>query len=74
MVLTPLHRSIFAVLKRIEQDGTFDQDKPLRVLLARIGNSCKTFSFDLSAATDRLPIALQVQVLRHLTNAEFAEA
>jgi hypothetical protein len=59
-------------LKRIEQDGTFDQLKPLKVLadkqLPFYG------SYDLSAATDRLPIDLQVDVLSCIITREFAEA
>lgn len=52
-------------------DGTFDQLKPLKALTSR--GLQKFYSFDLSAATDRLPIDLQVQVLSELVNSEFAE-
>jgi len=52
-------------------DGTFDQLKPLRSLTAR--GLKEFYSFDLSAATDRLPIDLQVQVLSLMINKEFAE-
>lgn len=71
-VLEPLHELIFNVLKNIPQDGCFNQARPLRILQDKIiernslrssEGSVKTFSFDLSAATDRLPIDLQVQVL-----------
>jgi len=65
-LLKSLHTYLFDILRRIPQDGTFDQLGPLRSLLdfARLGHPC--FSFDLSNATDRLPVALQQQVLSHL--------
>jgi len=53
-------------------DGTFDQLSPLRRLTEK---GHKTYySFDLSAATDRLPIDLQVDVLSELIDSEFAKA
>jgi hypothetical protein len=71
-VLSGLHDSIASILKNIEQDGTFDQDKPLKVLMATDPKSF--FSFDLSAATDRLPSFIQVQLLSYIFNQEVAEA
>lgn len=63
---------MFDILRKIPQDGTFDQLKPLRV----IAEKQLPFygSYDLSAATDRLPIDLQVQVLSSIITKEFAEA
>jgi len=61
--LRSLHLYLFEVLRRIPQDGTFDQMAPIGPLLdyARLGYP--SFSFDLSNATDRLPVALQEQIL-----------
>lgn len=70
-LLAPLHDYLFRVLRTIPMDGTFDQLKPLRSLTAR--GLKEFYSFDLSAATDRLPIDLQVQVLSLLISREFAE-
>lgn len=64
MSLRPLHDLIFKKLKRIEQDGTFDQDKPFFSLLNRIPDGQKLWGYDLSAATDRLPMDLQRDVLK----------
>jgi len=66
-VLRSLHLYLFDVLRRIPQDGTFDQMAPIGPLLdfARLGYP--SFSFDLSNATDRLPVALQEQILRILS-------
>lgn len=58
-------------------DGTFDQAGPLRSLQDKLSKKDNKFvaSYDLSAATDRLPIDLQVQVLSQFTgNRELAEA
>jgi len=61
-LLKPLHAAIFKKLKTIPQDGTHDQQAPLTALRywARF---YPAFSFDLTAATDRIPVDLQVQVL-----------
>jgi hypothetical protein len=74
-LLYPLHRFIFdRILKRIPQDGTFDQQRPVKALLDRAAAEGKTdfWSFDLSAATDRLPVGIQVLVLAAFTHMGFA--
>lgn len=74
-LLYPLHRFIFdKVLGLIPQDGTFDQAKPVKALLERASKAGRThfWSYDLSAATDRLPISLQVFVLGAFTLDSFA--
>jgi hypothetical protein len=58
----PLHRHLFGILRLIKQDGTFDQHRPVKDLLSR-PHVKGLWSFDLSAATDRLPIKLQEIVL-----------
>jgi hypothetical protein len=63
---------MFTILSRIEQDGTYDQLKPLKALMDK---GCQIlYSYDLSAATDRLPIDLQEQLLGILINPEFASS
>uniref|UniRef100_A0AAU7YEH1 RNA-dependent RNA polymerase n=1 Tax=Exserohilum turcicum mitovirus 5 TaxID=3229029 RepID=A0AAU7YEH1_9VIRU len=61
--LKPLHDSIFSLLKTFPTDGTFNQLKPLQTLVRK---NKRMYGFDLSAATDRLPIDLQVQILNIL--------
>jgi len=63
VVLKPIHDSIMVHLKHVPMDGTFNQVKPLQRLLDLNRSKNVLYSFDLSAATDRLPIELQVQVL-----------
>jgi hypothetical protein len=68
-VMDPLHKRLFTILGKIPQDGTFDQIKPLKALLHK---NKSLYSLDLSAATDRLPIVLQMIVLSPLVGANFA--
>lgn len=64
VALKPLHKTIFKLLKGIEEDGTFDQLKPFnKLILNEDLEGVKFHSFDLSAATDRLPIDLQRDIL-----------
>nr|QXN75380.1 MAG: RNA-dependent RNA polymerase [Grapevine-associated mitovirus 5] len=71
-VLKPIHDHIFEILKSIPNDGCFDQIKPLQRLMLK-GHK-NVFSFDLSAATDRLPILLQTQVMSWLYGQDVALA
>lgn len=71
-ILRPLHQFLFSVLRKHETDGTFNQLRPL----SRIDwlSQSPLYSYDLSAATDRLPIALQVLILTHLFGERMAKA
>jgi hypothetical protein len=60
-LLKPLHDMLFDHLKKIPQDGTFDQLGPIKRLQG-LGKT-KFWCYDLSAATDRLPVDLQVRLL-----------
>jgi hypothetical protein len=50
-------------------DGTFDQMAPVR---DRAKSARCAYSLDLSAATDRLPISIQILIYASLVNLEFA--
>nr|UIW13882.1 MAG: RNA-dependent RNA polymerase [Rhizoctonia solani mitovirus 96] len=58
-----LHSSIFRLLETISQDGTFDQDGTFNKFLTRANPFEDLSGYDLSAATDRLPLELQMQIL-----------
>lgn len=60
-VLRPLHDCLMGVLKRLETDGTYDQDDQFE-RISRLA-SHESHSFDLTSATDRFPIKLQEIVL-----------
>lgn len=61
VLLKPLHDAIFRRLAKIPQDGTHNQDKPIKALndVIRRKGLTRVFSYDLSAATDRLPLKIQ---------------
>jgi len=69
-LMNALHKAIFGLLEQIPQDGTFDQERPIRHLRLwqesnrqADGRLPPVFSFDLSAATDRIPLILQKVLL-----------
>lgn len=66
LALYPLHLSIFTFLKTLPCDGTFDQSRALTLLMRKRTRGHKFYSYDLSAATDRLPIRLQSDILNSL--------
>jgi len=70
--LYPLHHRIMSMLRSWPQDGTFDQLAPVRRLLARKEVS-GLWSYDLSAATDRLPLQFQKIVLQPVLGIHGAE-
>jgi hypothetical protein len=65
-IFSPLHKTLFSVLRKIPNDGTFDQDKAFLRAMDKTKASGKVFSADLSAATDRLPIDLQIGIINYL--------
>lgn len=75
-LLSGLHDTIFEILSKIPQDGTWDQASPLTLLqsLLREKQDKSVYSYDLSAATDRLPIDVQVQVLSQLIGRDASES
>lgn len=60
--LRPLHDQIFAVLKKIPMDGTFDQVGPLK----RVDWSKTHHCYDLSSATDRIPVRFSERLMAEL--------
>jgi len=69
--MRPLQDLIFETVKLLEQDGTFDQLKPVKSLLKR--ENVHLFSFDLSSATDRLPVLVQEILLQPILGVEGAK-
>jgi hypothetical protein len=71
--LYPLHKAIMSTIARWPSDGTFDQLAPVRRLLKRKGVT-GLWSYDLSAATDRLPLIVQRIMLQPILGLHGAEA
>jgi len=66
MLLLPLHSHIQGILKGIPQDATFDQDAAVVASLEMSRKATYAASFDLSAATDRLPLVLQSMLMNSI--------
>ena len=66
-LLGPWAKSLYAALQRIPQDCTFDQGKGVSKVESWLREGKKVYSFDLSSATDRFPLALSRQVLMDLS-------
>lgn len=64
-LLNPLHKSIFNFLRKIPEDATHDQGETLRLFVDRLRRNSisKVYSFDLTAATDRIPVSAQALIL-----------
>jgi len=71
-LLHPLHEAIFAFLRQVPTDGTYDQLKPIHRLLKRRPQG-PFYSYDLSAATDRLPLSVQKILLSPILTSWGAE-
>jgi hypothetical protein len=65
-VMKPLHDSIFDILKKLPTDGTFDQTRPVERLRDLPILDRWFYSIDLSAATDRLPLKLQIPLMQRV--------
>jgi len=72
-MLKPLHDFIFSFLKGLPNDGTFDQSLSVERAKEKALRFGKSFGYDLSAATDRLPISVQISVLGTLIGFQKAE-
>jgi hypothetical protein len=53
-------------LKLLPNDGTFDQDASVTRCSIKAQKAGKAYSFDLSAATDRLPVDLTGSIIESL--------
>jgi len=62
----PLHNKLFSLFKSLPNDCTHDQAKGFRYAQALSLKYNRSFGFDLSAATDRLPISSQKAILNSL--------
>jgi hypothetical protein len=72
-ILKPLHMFLFDILRGLPTDGTFDQEESVnRCFLKAKATGC-SYGYDLSAATDRLPLFLQLRVLAPLIGNKLAD-
>jgi len=71
-ILKPLHDFLFSILKTLPNDGTFDQTASVNRCFQKSSVAGLSFGYDLSAATDRLPITFQIAVLSSLIGEELS--
>jgi hypothetical protein len=71
-IFKPLHDSLFQVLSRLPNDSTFDQGKAFQRALSKAEKYGHSYGYDLSAATDRLPLILQIKLLSGLIGGHLA--
>jgi len=65
-LLKPLHDFLFSLFHKLPNDGTHDQDAAFqRAKDKSIKYNC-AYGFDLSSATDRLPLIIQKEILNLL--------
>jgi len=67
-VLKPLHSWLFSLFEKLPNDGTHNQDAAFIRAQEKAVRYNQAYCYDLSAATDRLPIRLQVSILDSLFN------
>nr|WAY16626.1 putative RNA-dependent RNA polymerase [Binucleate Rhizoctonia mitovirus 13] len=65
-VMSPLHDYMFSILRKIPNDGTFDQEASIARSQEKSVKAGMAFSYDLAAATDRLPVVLTAHILTNL--------
>jgi len=70
-LLAPLHKDLFSLLKKLPNDGTFDQDASFARCIEKAKLYNCAFAYDLSSATDRLPLTIQKGIINLIYNHPF---
>jgi len=65
-ILHPLHTVLFDLFKTLPNDCTHDQDKGVKYAQELSMKYGCSYGFDLSSATDRLPLSSQMSVLNSI--------
>jgi len=71
--LRPIHNSLMRILRKLETDGTFDQESAFSRIL-RMSKGHKTYCFDLSGASDRIPLQVQTIMMKTLFGESISES
>jgi len=66
LALKPLGDAIYDVVKKLEWDCTFDQQKAIPWIQRSLSVGKKVHSIDLTGATDYFPLGIQLETLRIL--------
>jgi hypothetical protein len=75
-ILKPIHDGIFGMLRLIRHDATFNQLESVKSFTdeLRLRKIKEVYSFDLTAATDRLPVNLQTVLISYFIGDQAASA
>jgi len=65
---------LFAILGRLPNDGTMDQEGAFARAQEKAVKYGVSYAYDLSSATDRLPLVIQKEILTSLASSELASA
>jgi hypothetical protein len=65
---------LFSFLRKLPNDGTFNQNASVQRCADKADKSGCSFGYDLSAATDRLPLFLQIAILTPIIGERAANA
>jgi hypothetical protein len=71
-VLKPIHLQLMTILRMFDTDGAFNQNRAFKRAMT-LSKGKKTFSFDLSSATDRFPREPQLSLLKAIFGSEIAD-
>lgn len=71
--LRPIHDSLMAILQRLETDGTYDQESAFKRILDK-SKGHRTWCFDLSGASDRIPVKVQAIMMTSLFGKDISDA
>jgi len=66
MALKPLGAALYDALKRVPNDGTFDQQAGVEAIQQWLQDGLPSISMDLSNASDNIPLDLQLELLSRL--------
>jgi hypothetical protein len=66
IALKSLHNMCFAFLKGLPNDATFNQELSVERCLEKSTLTQQSFGYDLSAATDRLPLSIQSAIINQI--------
>jgi hypothetical protein len=73
-LLEPLHKILFNFFKLLPNDGTHDQESAFNKAMDLSIKYGASYGFDLSSATDRLPVSSQVSLLNALFGCKIGDA
>jgi hypothetical protein len=72
-VLRPLHQHLFKMLEKTNGDSTFDTNKSIAQIKKWHQEGHKTWSYDLSAATDRFPALITKKIISWIFTEEISD-